>query len=85
VLRRLAYVELRDDEKAAPVTGFVERALAFFAQHGIVARRLMTDTSFGYPKNRSLRELLARHGIRRAIRPANSLARGRARVENSCD
>jgi hypothetical protein len=27
---RLAYVELHDDEKAATVTGFVERALAFF-------------------------------------------------------
>ena len=32
---RLAYVELHDDEKAATVTGFVERALAFFAEHGI--------------------------------------------------
>jgi transposase len=40
---RLAYVELHDDEKAATVTGFVERALAFFAEHGIVAKRLMTD------------------------------------------
>ena len=40
---RLAYVELHDDERAATVTGFLERALAFFAEHGIVARRLMTD------------------------------------------
>src|SRR5213083_690373 len=61
---RLAYVELHDDEKAATVTGFLERALAFFAGHGIVARRLMTDNAFTYVKNRSLRELLARHGIR---------------------
>ena len=61
---RLAYVELHDDEKAATVTGFVERALAFFAEHGIVAKRLMTDNGFSYVKNRSLRELLARHGIR---------------------
>jgi transposase InsO family protein len=60
---RLAYVELHDDEKAATVTGFVERALAFFAEHGIVAKRLMTDNGFSYIKNRSLRELLARHGI----------------------
>jgi transposase InsO family protein len=60
---RLAYVELRDDEKAATVTAFLERALAFFAEHGILAKRLMTDNSFGYVKNRSLRELLARHGI----------------------
>ena len=40
---RLAYVELHDDEKAATVTAFVERALTFFAEHGIVCRRLMTD------------------------------------------
>ena len=56
---RLAYVELHPDEKAATVTGFVERALAFFAEHGIVAKRLMTDNGFSYVKNRSLRELLA--------------------------
>ena len=61
---RLAYVELHEDEKATTVTGFVERALAFFAEHGIVAKRLMTDNAFTYVKNRSLRELLARHHIR---------------------
>jgi len=61
---RLAYVELHNDEKAATVTGFLERALAFFAEHETVARRLMTDNGFSYTKNRSLRELLAREGIR---------------------
>src|SRR2546425_1022678 len=61
---RLAYVELHSDEKAATVTAFVERALAFFAEQGIVASRLMTDNGFSYVKNRSLRELLNRHGIR---------------------
>jgi transposase InsO family protein len=61
---RLAYVELHDDEKAATVTAFVERALTFFAEHGIVAKRLMTDNGFSYVKNRSLRELLAAHEIR---------------------
>jgi len=61
---RLAYVELHDDERAATVTGFVERALAFFAEHGIGVKRLMTDNGFSYVKNRSLRELLARHAIR---------------------
>jgi transposase InsO family protein/transposase-like protein len=61
---RLAYVELHDDERAATVTGFVERALAFFAAHSITAKRLMTDNAFTYIKNRSLRELLAAHDIR---------------------
>jgi transposase InsO family protein len=60
---RLAYVELHGDEKAATVTGFVERALAHFERHGIVALRLMTDNGFSYVRNRSLRELLARRGI----------------------
>ena len=61
---RLAYVELHNDEKAATVTGFVERALAYFAAHGITVKRLMTDNGFSYVKNRSLHELLAREGIR---------------------
>jgi transposase InsO family protein len=61
---RLAYVELHDDEKAATVTGFLERALAYFAEHGITVKRLMTDNGFSYVRNRSLHELLAREGIR---------------------
>ncbi len=61
---RIAYVELHDDDKAATVTAFVERALAFFAERGIVAKRLMTDNGFSYVRNRSLAELLARQGIR---------------------
>jgi transposase InsO family protein len=61
---RLAFVELHDDARAATVTGFLERALVFFAGHGTVAKRLMTDNAFAYVKNGSLRELLARHGIR---------------------
>jgi transposase InsO family protein len=61
---RLAYVELLDDERAATVTAFVERALTFFAAHGITARRVMTDNAFTYVKNRSLRELLNQHAIR---------------------
>jgi transposase InsO family protein len=61
---RLAYVELHDDETARTVTCFVERALTFFAAHGITAKRLMTDNAFAYVKNRSLRELLAARGIK---------------------
>jgi transposase InsO family protein len=61
---RLAYVELHRDERAQTVTGFLERALAFFAEHGIAGKRLMTDNAFSYVKNRSLRELLAHRRIR---------------------
>jgi transposase InsO family protein len=61
---RLAYVELHPDERAATVTGFLERALLFYERHGVRTRRLMTDNAFSYVKNRSLRELLARERIR---------------------
>ncbi len=60
---RLAYVELHPDEKAGTVTGFVDRALAFYAHHGITAKRLMTDNGYSYTKNRGLAELLAHHQI----------------------
>ena len=56
---RLAYCEIHDDEKAATVTAFTERALDLFLDHGVVAERLMTDNAFAYIHNRSLRELLA--------------------------
>jgi transposase InsO family protein len=61
---RLAYAELLDDDRAPTVTAFLERALLFYATHGIEPKRLMTDNAWSYTKNRSLRELLARHGIR---------------------
>lgn len=60
---RLAYVELLDDERASTVTGFVERALAWFADLGIHAKRLMTDNAFVNVRNQSLRALLAQHDI----------------------
>jgi transposase InsO family protein len=60
---RLAYSELHEDERAPTVTAFVERALDFFAAHGIEPKRLQTDNAFAYVHNRSLRELLAERGI----------------------
>jgi transposase InsO family protein len=66
---RYAYSELHPDERAATVTGFVERGLADFAAHGIVVTRLMSDNAFVYRRNRSLRELLARAGIRHLLIP----------------
>ena len=60
---RLVYTELHADERADTVTAFVERALTFFAGHGITARRLQTDNAWIYIYNRGLRELLTRHGI----------------------
>ena len=66
---RLAYAELLADCRAPTVTAFTERALAFFAAHGIEAKRLMTDNHWSYVKNRSLGELLERHRIRHLRTP----------------
>lgn len=60
---RLAYTEIHPDEKAPTVTAFVERALEFFASHGITAKRLQTDNAWIYVHNRTLRELLAARDI----------------------
>jgi transposase len=75
---RLAYTEICRDEKAATVTAFVERALAFFAGHGITARRLQTDNAFTYIHNRGLRELLSDRGIQhRRIPPRTPKRNGK--------
>jgi transposase InsO family protein len=64
---RLAYSERHPDERAATVSAFFERALAYFEGFGIEARRLMSDNHFSYVNNRSLRELLKRRGIRHLL------------------
>jgi transposase InsO family protein len=61
---RLAYAEIHPDERAATVAGFLERALAFYAEHGIAVRRLMTDNAWAYTRSRAVRQLLARSQIR---------------------
>jgi len=67
---RLAYTELHSDEKAATVLGFTQRAIAFFAGHGIVIERWQTDNAWTYTNNNALAALFAAHGIRhRTIKP----------------
>ncbi len=61
---RLAYAEIHPDQQAATVVGFLERALAFYAGHGITSKRLMTDNAWAYTRSRDLRRLLDRHRIR---------------------
>ncbi|MEJ1090017.1 IS481 family transposase [Microbacterium sp. Mu-80] len=60
---RLAYSEVLSDEKGTTCAGFLERAIAFFASHGIPRiERLITDNAWAY-KN-SLRGVCAAYGIR---------------------
>jgi len=66
---RLAYSEVLPDEKGPTCAAFLERALDYFAEHGIARlERLMTDNAWAY--RFSLRELCAARGIRQVfIRP----------------
>jgi transposase InsO family protein len=45
---RLAYAEVLSDEKATTAIGFLRRALAFFARHGITVERILTDNGSAY-------------------------------------
>jgi len=45
---RLAYAEMLPDEKGHTVAGFLRRAVAFYASHGITVERVMTDNGSGY-------------------------------------
>jgi len=66
---RLAYTELHSDERAATVTAFLERALAFYATLGIAPRRLQTDNHLSYKNNSSMRGLLTHRGIQHRFIP----------------
>ena len=45
---RLAYAEVLSDEKGITAVGFLRRAVAFFARHGIQAERVITDNGSPY-------------------------------------
>jgi transposase len=45
---RLAYVEVLGDEKATTAVGFLRRAVAFYAAHGITTQRVMSDNGSCY-------------------------------------
>jgi len=60
---RLAYCEILPDEKGPTCAGFLERALDYFAAHGITRiQRLITDNALAY--RQSLRTVCAQRGIR---------------------
>lgn len=40
---RVAYVEVRDDEKAATAIAVLQRAVAWFAEHGVTIERVLSD------------------------------------------
>jgi transposase len=45
---RLAYVEILDNETGLSCAGFLRRACDWFAAHGVIVQRVMTDNGSGY-------------------------------------
>jgi transposase InsO family protein len=69
---RLAYAEVLPNEKAPTAIGFLRRALAFFARHGIKVERLLTDNGSAYRSTvhaLACRALGIRHLRTRPYRP----------------
>jgi transposase InsO family protein len=67
---RLAYSEIHDDEKAETCAAFFERAIEFYADHGITIERVMTDNHWSYKKSTRLAELIGGIGAtHKFIRP----------------
>jgi transposase InsO family protein len=69
---RLAYVEVLADEKAITAIGFLNRAIAFYATHGVAVQRVMTDNGSAYRSTLhafACRTLGIRHLRTRPYRP----------------
>jgi transposase InsO family protein len=69
---RLAYAEVLADEKATTAAGFLRRAVAFFARHGIRVERLLSDNGSAYRStihSLACRRLGLRHLRTRPHRP----------------
>jgi transposase InsO family protein len=69
---RLAYAEVLSDEKATTAIGFLRRAVAFFARHGVNVERLLTDNGSAYRSTMhaiACRVLGIRHLRTRPYRP----------------
>ena len=63
---RLAYSEVLPDERGPTCTAFLDRAIDYFAAHGIAnIERLMTDNAWAY--RWSLRELCTAAGIKQVF------------------
>jgi transposase InsO family protein len=69
---RVAYAEVLADEKAITTVGFLGRAVAFFAEHGVAVERVMTDNGPGYIADLhrlACAQLGLRHLLTRPYRP----------------
>jgi len=69
---RLGYVEVLPDERQGTTTGFLERAVAWYARQDIATQRILTDNGNPYRSHRfaaACRRLGIRHSFTRPYRP----------------
>ena len=59
---RLAYAEIRTDEKAATAIGVLQRAVAWFSDHGVTIERVLSDNGSAY-RSYAWRDACAELGI----------------------
>ena len=72
---RLAYSEFAGPENTSACVAFLERAVAFFAGHGIAIERILTDNGSGYRSTvwgRTCARLGLTHTRTRPYRPATN-------------
>lgn len=60
---RLAYTELLPDDKKESAIAFLDRALDWFARHGVAVERIMTDNGSAY-RSHDFRKRLAQLAIK---------------------
>lgn len=75
---RLAYSEIYSDERGPTAAAFWTRAAAFFAAHGIVVQRVLTDNAFAYRNSFAFRAAVLESGaVQRFIRPHRPQTNGK--------
>jgi transposase InsO family protein len=76
---RLAYAEILAADDGDACAAFLERALAWYAQHGITVERVLTDNAKAYRSSRAWRSVCARQRVRRRFtRPYTPRTNGKA-------
>src|SRR3984893_5157634 len=75
---RLGCSEILPDERKGSAVGFLERALGWFAQHGVTVERLMTDNGSAY-LSRDFRTAVAAAGLKhKRTKPYTPRTNGKA-------
>ncbi len=76
---RLAYAEVLPDERTGTCAGFLTRAAAWFATHGVTVRRVLTDNAKSYRIGRAWIAACDSLGIaRRFTKPRRPWTNGKA-------